>query len=242
MADNDYWERKRQIQSFFLPSTESPRLEGDHLECQGSLCERHVCVCKRTKWWQTTLPLTNSCKFLSSAVLAAKARWSLPRTWAPESCPDISAGTSPPADRLRFGVLMCSICWYVFARSQLSSVKLWLPPSSSLLTHHGPRQIPAAPARVRHRLVRWLSPESLCGAGAGSSLLLLTSSLFLHTTTLDWRTELRQQPRVQQRFWPRTPSKLFNITPPKPLLNKRLLEYECSQTYVISTLHLPTHY
>ena len=53
----------------------------------------NVRVCKRTKWWQTTLPLTNSSKFLSSAVWAAQALWSLPPTWTPESCPDISAGS-----------------------------------------------------------------------------------------------------------------------------------------------------
>ena len=47
------------------------------------------------------LPLTNSCKFLSSAVWAAKALWSLPRTWAPESCPDISAGTTAAGESLR---------------------------------------------------------------------------------------------------------------------------------------------
>ncbi len=99
------------------------------MECQGSLCERHVCVCKRIKWFQTTLPLTNSCKFLSSAVWAAKALWSLPRTWAPESCPDISAGTSPPADRLRFGVLMCRIRWSLHGRSFRRS-------NSGLPRHH----------------------------------------------------------------------------------------------------------
>ena len=61
----------------------------------------NVCVCKRTKWRQTTLPLTNCCKFLSSAVWAAKALWSLPPTWTPESCPDISAGTTAAGESLR---------------------------------------------------------------------------------------------------------------------------------------------
>ena len=111
---------------FLPPSTEPPRLEGDHTECQGSLCERHVCVCKRIKWWQTTLPLTNSCKFLSSAVWAAEALRPLPRTWAQESCPDISAGTSPPADRLRFGVLTCRIC-SVYCNATLYTVLSTIP-------------------------------------------------------------------------------------------------------------------
>ena len=80
-------------------TTVSPRREGDHMECQGSLCERHVCVCKRIKWWQTTLPLTNSCKFLSSAVWAANALWSLPRTRTPESCQEITRNSTEHSQR-----------------------------------------------------------------------------------------------------------------------------------------------